>query len=114
MIAARALTGALLLKVTAATPLSAARASAGPAGNTVTLITGDRVMVAGKGYRVTPGPGREVTRTRSGPGGLGGIPSRPARSHMPVRSRVRHDRCQKPATGTAMEKDDKFADPLIR
>ncbi|MEV0350304.1 S8 family serine peptidase [Nonomuraea sp. NPDC050680] len=69
MIAARVLIGALLLSATAATPLSAAQASAGPAGNTVTLITGDRVMVASKGYRVTPGPGREVTFTGQVQGG---------------------------------------------
>ncbi|WP_433217011.1 S8 family serine peptidase [Microtetraspora malaysiensis] len=35
----------------------------GKAGG-VTLITGDRVVVAGKGYRVEPGPGRQVAFMR--------------------------------------------------
>ncbi|MFF5208116.1 S8 family serine peptidase [Streptosporangium sp. NPDC000396] len=37
--------------------------------NTVTLITGDRVTVIGKGYRVEPGPGRQVGFTRQVRGG---------------------------------------------
>ncbi|MFI7709230.1 S8 family serine peptidase [Nonomuraea sp. NPDC049480] len=65
----KALIGTLLLAATTATPLSAAQAGAGPAGNVVTLITGDRVMVAGKGYHVTPGDGREVTFTGQVRGG---------------------------------------------
>ncbi|MEU6782613.1 S8 family serine peptidase [Nonomuraea angiospora] len=72
----KALIGTLLLAATAATPLSTAQTSAEPAGNSagsagnvVTLITGDRVMLAGKGYHVTPGDGREVTFTRQVRGG---------------------------------------------
>ncbi|MFD1548071.1 hypothetical protein, partial [Nonomuraea guangzhouensis] len=65
----KALIGTLLLAATTATPLSAAQADAGPAGNVVTLITGDRVMVAGKGYHVTPGDSREVTFTGQVRGG---------------------------------------------
>ncbi|MFI6817677.1 hypothetical protein ACIBG7_35145 [Nonomuraea sp. NPDC050328] len=32
--------------------------------NGVTLITGDRVLVAGQGHRVQPGPGRRVSFSR--------------------------------------------------
>ncbi|MEU7002335.1 S8 family serine peptidase [Nonomuraea sp. NPDC046570] len=40
-------------------PAHAQQEAAGKASS-VTLITGDRVVVAGKGYRVEPGPGRQV------------------------------------------------------
>ncbi|MEU7990319.1 hypothetical protein AB0B56_36200 [Streptosporangium canum] len=35
----------------------------------MTLITGDRVVVAGKGYRVEPGPGRQVAFMKQVRGG---------------------------------------------
>ncbi|WP_433254197.1 hypothetical protein ACQPYK_12085 [Streptosporangium sp. CA-135522] len=48
--------------------LSAQQPDAGKA-NGVTLITGDRVVVAGTGYHVEPGPGRQVGFMRQVRGG---------------------------------------------
>ncbi|MFC4015130.1 S8 family serine peptidase [Nonomuraea purpurea] len=62
--------GALVITLlTGTTPLSATPQPTGPADNAVTLITGDRVTVAGKGYSVTPALDREVTFTRQMIGG---------------------------------------------
>nr|WP_229811795.1 hypothetical protein [Streptosporangium pseudovulgare] len=57
---------ALLVGAAAATPMPPSAAPAGTGtgtSNSVTLITGDRVMVAGNGFRVVPGPGRQVDFT---------------------------------------------------
>ncbi|MEU4579481.1 S8 family serine peptidase [Nonomuraea sp. NPDC023979] len=54
----------LLVAATVVTPSPPARASAeppAPAADEVTLITGDRVTVTGRGYRVTPADDREVS-----------------------------------------------------
>ncbi|MGW0198112.1 S8 family serine peptidase, partial [Nonomuraea sp. NPDC003201] len=63
--------GALVITLlTAGTSLSSAtEPPAGPGDNAVTLISGDRVVVAGRNYSVTPGQDREVTFTGQMSGG---------------------------------------------
>ena len=59
-----AVMAALLAGAAAATPTPSSAAPAGTGtSSSVTLITGDRVMVAGNGFRVVPGPGRQVDFT---------------------------------------------------
>ncbi|MFD8533770.1 S8 family serine peptidase [Streptosporangium canum] len=59
-----ALMAALLAGAAAATPTpSSAAPTVTGTSSSVTLITGDRVMVAGNGFRVVPGPGRQVDFT---------------------------------------------------
>ncbi|MFI9559254.1 S8 family peptidase [Nonomuraea endophytica] len=55
----RSVPAALLAATIGVTPAAAAQAPA-PRANAVTLITGDRVVLAGQGHRVEPGPGRQV------------------------------------------------------
>ncbi|MFE0145552.1 S8 family serine peptidase [Nonomuraea sp. NPDC059007] len=55
----RSVLAALLAATIGSTPAAAAEAPA-PRANAVTLITGDRVVLAGQGHRVEPGPGRQV------------------------------------------------------
>ncbi|TMR89067.1 S8 family peptidase [Nonomuraea basaltis] len=58
------LMAALLAGAAAATPTPSPAAHAGTGtSSSVTLITGDRVVVAGNGFRVAPGPGRQVDFT---------------------------------------------------
>ncbi|MFD8533413.1 S8 family serine peptidase [Streptosporangium canum] len=67
------LAAALLAGTLGTAPAPDRPADAQPPGTqktgSVTLITGDRVVVAGTGYRVEPGPGREVGFTKQVRGG---------------------------------------------